>query len=222
MLVFVASAAGASAGVCDTLIIQERHFGPSTPNYTQFLTFNQFNIDPNLVCDISVNLDLYIGGGFLGVDNDGEDPATVTVQLGATAAIDSTDVILLNNAFQHVTGTAAAWTGSVFNLAGDDGDGPNNVDLSAPDGAIHTGTFAEDLLKGKINSQFWGGYLGNGTFTIRTIANQILDFGSVGGVEGAFSPVTAWGTVRVKILIPEPSTIAFLALGGLAALRRRR
>jgi hypothetical protein len=218
----LALSGAASAGPCNTLITQTRSYGPNTPNYTQAMTFDQYTGFLADVCSIKVTLELEISGGFLGVDNDGIDPATVTVQLGATTSISSNDVVLLNNAFQPVTGTASAFTGNTFNLAGDNGDGPNNVDLSPPDGATHLGGNDSDMRMGFINPLFWGGFVGFGTYDIIATAQQILDFGSVGGVEGAFSPVTSSGTVTVEMLVPEPTTMALLALGAAAALRRRR
>ncbi len=222
MLSALATAGSAAAAPCDTLIMQTRDYGPTTPNFTQLLTFDQYHGPLSDICEIKVKLQLEIEGGRLGVDNDGADPATVTVRLGATSAITSTDVTLLNSSFQPVTGTAEAFTQSVFNLAGDNGDGPGNIDISPPDGAVHFGGQASDMRMGLIHSLFWPGFVGPGTFDIRVNANQILDFGSVGGVEGEFTPVLARGNVMVIYTIPDPATLAMLGLGAAAYLGRRR
>jgi hypothetical protein len=57
--------------------------------------------------------------------------------------------------------------------------------------------------------------------------NNLINFGSVGGVEGSFSPLTAAGNVTVVYNytpVPEPheyAMIAGLGLIGFAAARRR-
>jgi len=199
------------------------NYGPAVPNYTQTLALDKFHGNLADLLSVQFKLTLHIDGGFLCVDNDGADPATVTVNLGATAAITSVEVTLLNNLFQPVTGTASASSGDMFNLAGDNGDGAFNVDCSAPDGATHTGGMASDLKSGFINSLFHSQYVGLGQFHVDLNAMQILDFGSVGGVEGAFSPVMADGTVMVTyVFVPEPATFGLLALGSLFLRRTRR
>ena len=210
------------AGASASPIVQVQSFGPGTPNFIQTLTFNEYSgVDP--LGSIEVKLDLAITGGQLYVDNDGGDIATVTVYLGAYGDITSADVTLLDAAFNPVTATASCSTSDTFNLDPDDGDGTGNVDPSPLDGATLSGGSVCDSQSGLINAAFFGDYTGTGTYTIDIDIKQILDFGSVGGVEGGFSPVTACGSVTVIYNpIPEPMTLSLLALGGLVTLIRRK
>jgi hypothetical protein len=208
--------------VADT-VSYSANYGPATPNYTQQLPLDKFHGNLADLISVRFELSLNIAGGFLCVDNDGADPATVNVNLGADASITSTDVTLLDSLFQPVTGTASAATGSMFNLGGDNGDGAFNVDCNPLDGAIHLGGMASDANAGFIHPLFHPQYVGAGTFNVDLNALQILDFGSVGGVEGSFSPVMADGEVKVTYeYVPEPAAFGVLALGWLLIRRKGR
>lgn len=203
-------------------IVQSELFGPGTPNFSSTLTFNQFNGNLADLISVEVSLSLAVSGGNLIVDNDGADPAVVNVELGAAATLTSVDVVLLNNAFQNVVGTVSASTSDVFNLAGNVGDGVGDYDPSGPDGAILIGGNDSDSNGGFINALFFPGYVGAGTFDVTANVQQILDFGGVGGVEGAFNSVLAEGKVTVIYnYVPEPASLSLLALVGLIAARRR-
>jgi hypothetical protein len=133
----------------------------------------------------------------------------------------------LDSVFNPVNAVADASTSQNFNLGADNGDGVGNIDGTAPDGAVMLGSNDSDLESGFINTLFHPQYQGVSTYDIDVQVDQILDFGSVGGVEGGFSPVTALGYVRVTYEyepVPEPGTLALASLGivGLISARTLR
>ena len=214
--------AGASASAQQ--VMQTQSFGPDTPNYEQVLTFDLFDVDINDVESIKVKFELNIDGGSLTVDNDGLDAAVVDVELGATGALSSTDVTLLNGAFQPVAEDVEIGTTDTFNLAANDGDDDQSFD---PNGGLDEDTLSgagqSGMSMGFINSTFWADFIGaSGTFDILADVDQILDFGGVGGVSGGFTPVSASGNVMIIVTIPAPASAGALAIGALAFGRRRR
>jgi hypothetical protein len=205
-----------------TQIIQTQPF-TGVPNYNSVLPFNQYSGNPLDLVSIEVILHLDITGGQLIVDNDGAGVANVTnVELGATGALSSTDVIIVPGV------NAAASTLGNYVLAADNGDGPSNIDGTGPDGVVMLGQTQSDTDSQFINSGVWllgnTGYLGGGVYGINVNVNNIINFGAAGGVEGGFSPVGAGGEVTVIYnVVPEPASMALLALAGSAmAIRRRR
>lgn len=204
-------------------ITQTIPFGPDIPDYTETLTFNQFN---GLIADlisIEVSMELNVDGGLLIMDNDSPNNAHVDAHIGADGAIMSVDVALLDCAFQPVVANVMAETIQSFDLAPNIGDGANDFDPSPPDGAQLNGGAATDSDNGFVCNTFWGGYVGPGTFDIDANIDQFFDYGAVSGVEIGYTPVTADGTVTVVYnFVPEPATIGLLVIGGLAMLRRRR
>ena len=202
-------------------IMQTKNYGAGTPNFTETLTFNKFDPSLGTLNSVKIKMLVNVSGGSLTVDNDGVDPASVTVELGADGAVTSTDVTIAP------TVGASASTGAVFNLAAENGDGPSNIDPSGPDGAVHNGGSDSGMDMQFINAAFFSDYTGLGTFDVDAEIDQILDFGSIGGVEGSFTPVTADGNVMITYdytAVPEPSSIAMIILGlvGFFFARKRK
>ena len=213
--------AGAASAVT---ITQTETFG-GTPNFTQTLTFDEFDdLGGTLtLTSIQVLVELNVQGGVLVLDNDGVDPAAGTFEFGGKADISSTDVSLLDGAFQPVTAEVEALTAGAFNLTGNVGDGSNDFDPTAPDGMQVNGLSQTDNDDGFIAASLFAQYIGLSTFDIDLDATQWSDFGGVSGIEWAVTPVTADGEVTVIYnYVPEPATMGLLSLGGLALLRRRR
>lgn len=216
----VVAVSGAAARA--DLITQTLPFGPQIPNFDQTLTFQQFHGNLADLVSVHVQLDMSISGGLLVVDNDAPLPAHVHVELGAHGDLSSVDVALLDIAFQPVTGTVNLSTGETFDLAPNEGDVPNDFDPAPPDGATHVGGLDSDSGAGFINPIFFPGYVGAGTFDILAVATQLLDYGGVSGVELAYVPVTAEGSVTVSYnFVPEPASACLLGMALLGVRKRR-
>ncbi|MBL4808858.1 MAG: PEP-CTERM sorting domain-containing protein [Phycisphaerales bacterium] len=195
-------------------LIQTQSF-TGIPDYDQTFTFNQFDSALGTLTGINVTLQLDISGGFLGVDNDGIDPAVVNVEFGASGILTS-----LPGLFLSLTTSNSA----TFNLAADDLDGPG-VQTTGPDYDELSGVATSSSTSSAILAAFFSNYIGLGTFDILADINQVIDFGGVSGVAGQFDPQVADIIVTVGYKydpIPAPGSMALLGLGGLIATRRRR
>lgn len=222
-LIAVALLSWSSAAQAFPSISQTRNYGPQTPDYSASLNFDQFH---GLLIDlvsIEVILDVESSGGLMNVDNDAPTPAHVDAHLGADASISSVDVAMFQCPFLPVVGNVIADTMQSYDLAPNVGDGAADWDPSGPDGAQLVGGTVSDSDNGFICGTFFAsGWVGPGTFDVDLQAEQFLDYGSVSGVEVSFVPVTAQGSVTIIYnYVPEPSTLALLALGGIALIRRR-
>jgi len=214
----------ASAAPCDTVYDQIVPFGPNTPNFTQTLNFLKYPGPASDICSIEVNMRLNVGGGSLIVDNDGVNPASFDASLGASGVLANATVPMINAGFFPITAATAFATMQHFDLAADNGDGILPVfapDPTPQDGGSMLGGAGFDINGDFVSPTVWGSYAGGGGFTVDAVVNQIVNFGGVGGVEGAFSSVLSDGYVQVRMIVPEPATMSLLGLGAAMLLRRR-
>ena len=191
---------GAVSAHAQVTITQTRNY-TGTPNYTRNLSFDQFNPALGHLTGIRVQVSMNTNGGFLSADNDGASAATASVRLGANGGIRSDEVNLLNASFGSIGANMSVSTGSDLSLAADNGDGPNNVDPTAPDGAVHTGGADSQSVDDNVTSAVFEtpgkSYVGTGNYTVIVDANALIDFGGLGGVEGGFGPPTVDGQVTI-------------------------
>jgi len=218
----LAIAAGtASAGMFTQS--QTQTFGPQAPNFTTSLNFNQFNGDLADLISVEVIVDLSVVGGSASVDNDGETATTVNVEFGTSLSISSTDVTLLDAAFDPVSAGVSVLTNQAIALDANDGDDITQFDVGGPDFATVTGLAGMDNGSGFINSAFFADFVGAGMFSIDAMANTEFSITGGSAVQGSFVNQTASGSVTVIYnFIPAPGAAALFGLGGLAAARRRR
>ncbi len=223
--------AGLVCCVCGTAsaatMMQTETFGPNTPNFQQTLTFDKFDdLGGTLTLQsVKVKMELEISNGSATVDNDGVDPASVTIEFGASGAISSSDVPLLDAGFQPVTSDVDVFTAGNYNLSANDSDpdgqfdndnGPDNATLNVvPDSDMDMGFIAPSLISN---------YVGAGaTFDVLVEVDTLFNILGQGGVAGSFVPVSASGNVMITYeYIPAPGVMGLAGLAGLAAARRRR
>ncbi len=222
-LVALALLSWSSAAQAFPTITQTIPFGPQIPDYNATLTFDQFHGLIGDLLSIEVSLDMETSGGVLIMDNDSPNPAHVNAHIGAHGDISSVDVALLKCPFIPVVGTVTAETIQAYDLAPNVGDGANDFDPSAPDGAQLNGGLASDSDNGFVCNTFWAGYVGPGTFDVLAEVSQFFDYGAVSGVEIGYTPVSASGQVTVVYnYVPEPGTLSLLAIGAFGLIRRRK
>lgn len=217
----MASSAGAAT------IMETETFGPNTPNYQQTLTFDKFDDlgGTRTLLSVKVKMEMSVFNGSATVDNDGVDPASVTIEFGATGSLSSVDVSLLNGAFQPVTSDLDVCTAGAFNLSANDSDPDNQFDNDlGPDNATLNVVPDSDMDMGFIAPALHPQYIGAGmTFDVVVEIDTLFNIIGQGGVAGSFVPVSAEGTVMVTYeYIPAPGAMALAGLAGFAATRRRR
>ncbi len=207
-------------------VTQSFDFGPSTPNYTAGpFDVNQFDPSTGTLTSVSFSLSLDVEGGQLVVDNDGATGGSLTgVEIGAQGSLVSPDVNLLDNGFNPIASTVTASTVGNFTLAADDGDGPNNVDVSLPDGDMLPGLNQTAAQSGTLNTLFWPSVTGTGTFPLSVDVRQVSNFGAgLSGLEGSFSPVSSGGTITVTYeVVPEPMAAGLGLIGAVLLFVTRR
>ena len=226
--VAVVALLAASAGAAT--IVQTKNYS-GTPDFVQGLTFNQFDDQSGSLTlqSIKVEVMLNVSGGSLKTDNDGGQSASGAVEFAAEILLSSPTVSLIDSSGQQIvqSGDVKAAGGTTISLTADDGDsevgGTANFSYAGTDYGFYNGSSQSDGDLGYVGSFVFSQYIGTGTYTVNVDADQVADYGALGGVQAQIDPLSASGSVTITYTyVPEPATIGLLALGGLAILRRKR
>lgn len=83
------------------------------------------------------------------------------------------DVNLLDSSFQLIFSNVSSTASSIVSLAPNFGDGPNDYDLTGPDGQTILGAPSSLTGRGKVNAIFWSQYAGTGNFLLNVDADTV-------------------------------------------------
>ena len=209
-------------------------FGPTTPNFEQTLTFNQFDTSLGTLTAINIEMILSISGGTLGLDNESESGGIATYELGSDGNLTSSDVNFTTSDFSpFLDGGLNVITSTTKWLDVDSGDPDDQYDTDGgTDNWLYTGGTNSLSDHNDMSSGTWTsgakGYIGNGTFDIVADIDTYIDFYGISGLSYTGSPVTASGTVTVTYTyttpVPEPATMVLFGIGllGVAGISRKK
>ena len=216
-LLICLSLAGASSAATVT---QTEGFS-GTPDFTKDLTFDAFDTSLGFLNSVYVEVEVLVTAGEFLVDNDSPTVGTVDIDFGIDAQLISGGEVIIPGV-QAIAGDSAFLV-----LAPDDGDGPP-IDGSTPDGATLSMVGLTDADFATITGGLaLASYLDTNAgpdYVIRVDTSQFFAVSGASGIDGGFRSADAIGDVTViyDYTVPEPTTMGLLAVGGLAALRRRK
>ncbi len=208
-IVLLASAAVSQAGTITHTI----PYGPLAIPGNSSVFVPQYNGADQL---LSIKLELIsdASGGTIEWDNEDAVPGTVTLKIGATVTATAPNSVTLI--------TIPSQSGSAGVLADSDGTPP---DYAGDDWFAVTGGTGHDEDQDTLTNQLlFTPYIGGGNFTV-SLSSLVFTSVETSGASGESRSVngTTDGSIKVTYeYVPEPATMSLLAIGGIAALVRRR
>lgn len=218
----------ACAPVAQSAIITQTEIFSGTPNFTESLTFDQFDPSLGTLSRVTVSAFLNAGGAFLEADNEG-DAGTLSASYTVSLDLSSVSVsFLASGLIPALNGIGVTDTQNSV-VGADDGDG-TGLQTTGSDYVTFLALGGSASDSADMDSLIFSQYTGLGTFIIEAEVAQALSFTGTSGQAGAFSPNPSSGSITVEYeyhgdpVIPEPGTIIALlaaALAGGVIVRRR-
>jgi hypothetical protein len=185
----------------------------------QTLSLPQFDTSQGQLTNVVLTLDVTFSGGKIQWDNEADVPSTVTLGVGATVSATGPGALaLVTNPLQTDDGSVAAdeTDGQGYDL---DGGG----DFAGPDAfTVDTGCGVDSDTDSPASFAAYEG-TGNVTIDVTSATDTFLS------TSGGFGPINTCllgsycGKVSVTYTyVPEPTTLALIAMGGVGLFLRRR
>jgi hypothetical protein len=209
-------------------IVQTLTGGEFQPGIDQLetFTFDQFDTlgGTRELVSVTIALTQYSWGGEYEIDNDGATIANFTAQLGASGRLQA-GYILPPGAGNTINAVTAV---GPMELAANDSDGvgyqwdggPDNFRIDGPDRDHAVTASTSGTLTSSLEA-----FIGTGELTIDYISNQLRGNNAEGATAGSWSSAWAQGVVTITYeynQVPEPGSLALLALGCVVLGMRRR
>ncbi|NOU35336.1 MAG: choice-of-anchor E domain-containing protein [Kiritimatiellaceae bacterium] len=225
-ILILISALLVAAGTLQAATITQTKTFSGSPNYSSILTFNKFDDAGGTYTLNSIFVSVVLNtaaGASLGIDNDGQNPASGTASFGSNGGITASDVTLLKQNFSTFYGTLVSTSSKQMTLAADDGDSTTfSTSGTDYDALVTSATSVSD--NAYLSSAVFDQYKGNGTYTVTYGVNQYLSMGAFSGAQFQGNPVSADGSMSIQYnyTIPEPASASLTALIFVAGFWIRR
>ncbi len=224
---FAAGLLAATFGQAETIVqnFSSEAFAPGTDS-TRTFTFDQFDTQggTRVLTAVTISLTQNSWGGHYACDNDGTESAAIEVQHGTSGRLSATYAIPnpVGNTIYAITTANETLSANDLDATGAynwDG-GPDNFALNGPESSNPLTASSSGSLTSSMEA-----YIGTGTLSINYISNQASSISTAGAVayEGVYATAQGFVTVIYTYeIVPEPTSMALLALGCFAVALRRR